>query len=311
MKPFIRSLIFFLIPIIGLSLSLEYYLRNRINTNEILAKLELVHRHSDTELIFIGNSHGRNSFNPDDFELKSLNLCIGGSTPFYNSELLEKVIDDFPNLKYIVYNISYQSLFYDMDRLPDEKKKYEFLHYLGSDCGVDKNRHEYYSILSTVGLRNAIDNVIVDLTQSSEKWIEHRGFKSESGKIDLDDVREAAHIRIDAHHQLMSDDKKTFNFNQLSQTEKIAEEHSVKIIYVALPVIEAYANLMESPFVGFRKEMNEFVNSRGSSFIDLSIDPQLDLADFVDPDHVNIEGAQKLSDFLSDRLDSLKNAIKK
>ena len=302
MRSFLRNLIVFLIPIVILAGSLEFYLRNRMNTNEILAKLELVKKHSDTEMIFVGNSHGRNAFLPEQFDQKALNLCIGGSTPFYNAALVERVIEDLPNLKYIVYNLSYQSLYYDLDSLPDNKKKYEFFHYLGADCGVNKYTQDYFSLVTTIGLAKSIDNILRDFTSQTEDWIKTHGFKWEEEKIDVSNVEQSSKNRINAHHHLMSAQKLEFNLNQLANTEKIAAENSVKVIYVILPVLEEYDALMKPPFIEFRNEIKKYTQGDESAFYDMTRIPKLDITDFADPDHVNVHGARKISDFLSNRI---------
>jgi len=296
---FLKNLFFFSIPLVLIALVLEGYLRNRTSTNEILAKLELVKEHKDAELIFIGNSHGRNAFIPDDFEQKSINLCIGGSTPFYNTALVKSIIKDLPKLEYIVYNVSYQTLFYDLDSLPDEKKKYEFYHYLGADAGIKKGSIDYLSILSTIGLKKAINNITTDFKSQDVSLIETKGHKIESGTITTDQTAKVIASRIEAHHSLMNIEQLAFNREQLSALEEITKPGGIKMIYVLLPVVEEYNKLIKKPYDQYAQQIENLVKSQNHLFFNLADSTKLDHSHFVDPDHLNEKGAKKISSVLS------------
>ena len=298
-KTFLKNLFLFSIPLILIALVLEVYLRNRTSQNEILAKLELINQNKDAELIFIGNSHGRNAFIPEKFNPHSINLCIGGSTPFYNTAFIKSIINDLPNLKYIVYNISYQSLFYDLDALPDKKKKYEFYHYLGTDAGIKKGSLDYLSILSTIGLKKTINNISSDFSSQEISLIETKGHKIELGEIAHKNTATIIENRINAHHGLMNIDKVAANIDQLSMLEEIATASGIKIVYVILPVVEDYYTYIEKPYDQYSIEIENFAKKQKRLFFNLADSLKIDNTHFVDPDHLNEKGAKKVSSILS------------
>ena len=306
-KTFLKNLFLFSIPLILIALVLEVYLRNRTSQNEILAKLELINQNKNAELIFIGNSHGRNAFIPEKIDQNSINLCIGGSTPFYNTELIKSVIPDLPNLKYIVYNISYQTLFYDLDSLPDEKKKYEFYHYLGADPGIKKGSIDYLSILSTIGLKKAVNNVTSDFSSQEISLLETKGHKIEYGNIATENTAEIIANRIEAHHKLMNIKKVAYNTSQLSILEETVAPSGIKIIYVILPVVEEYITLMKKPYDQFATQMENFTKDRKHLFLNIADSLKLDHTHFVDPDHLNEKGANEVSSVLSELIKTQNN----
>lgn len=283
---------------------MEGYLRNRTSRNEILAKLELVKNNKDAELIFIGNSHGRNAFIPDSFDQKAINLCIGGSTPFYNTELIKSVIHNLPDLKYIVYNVSYQTLFYDLDALPDQKKKYEFYHYLGADSGIKKGSIDYFSILSTIGLKKAIQNIKTDFSTQELSLMETKGHKIESGTITSIQTNQAIENRIRAHHSLMNIETVRFNSYQLALLEEITKSSGIKIIFVLLPVVEEYNRLIIKPYHQYASQIENLANDHNQLFLNLADSIQLDHTHFVDPDHLNEKGAKVISAMLAKKLNT-------
>jgi len=302
MAIFIKRFIIFLLPIILIAGSLEIYLKNRTDQNEILAKLELVEQNKDATMIFVGNSHGRNAFIPELIEQKSINLCIGGSTSFYNLKLLETVVEKMPELKHIVYNISYQTLFYDLDSLPDKKKIYEFYHYLGVDAGVDKYSSDYFSILSTIGFNKAIGSCLHDLRAEKANLIETNGYNEEASEISVKKVEKLSIQRVVNHHKLMNPDKLAHNLDQLEAIENLAKKHDINIVYVILPVVGLYRSEMESPFDSYALKAEKFASDHDRLVYNLADSLELDDTHFVDPDHLNHKGAYVISNYLSQAL---------
>ena len=296
---FLKKTILFFIPIILLGIGLEVYLRNRTNLNEILAKFELVKDRKDTEVIFIGNSHGRNAFIPAQITQKSLNLCIGGSDTFYNSHFLESIIDSMPHLREIVCNISYHTLFSDQDMNLDERKKYEFFHYLNVDAGVDKYSLDYYSVLSTLGMKRAINVVVNDFNSPAKSWIETSGHKEDYRTINSKLISMHSVERLKKHHSIMNTEKVNVHIEHLDHLENIAREKRIDVTYVILPVINNYKKLWESKYEKFKLILKSFADSNGSRLIIVSDSLDFKDEDFADPDHVNMKGAQKISKHLN------------
>jgi len=251
MSSFVNRFLLFLIPIVVVCIGLEIYLHKRTSQNEILAKLELLDLHSDASVIFVGNSHGRNAFIPDKFDAEAINLCIGGSTSFYNLKLLERAVEQLPKLEYVVYNVSYQTLYYDLELLPNSRKLYEFFHYLGADAGIDKYSPDYFSILSTIGLKKAILNISKDISSDRVSLLETTGYKEEKREISYSELEESAAKRISAHHKIMNKNKFEANINLLQDIESLLSKHNIKLVYVILPVLESYEAQEKDPFDKF------------------------------------------------------------
>lgn len=295
----LTRLFIFSLPIFFALFGLEWYLRNRVEHNEVLAKFELVKKVDNVQTIFIGNSHGRNAFIPDLFGDIALNLCIGGSTPQYNLDLLNQIISDLPELKTVIYNLSYQSLFYNLDSLPDQRKKYEFHHYLGSDYGVSLWSPEYYSVLYTVGLKSALTTIFSDLTVEQNDWIANRGSKMESWKLSNANSLEDAAKRISNHHSLMDADKLNFNKTQLLASLDLLKKNNVETVFVVLPTSYDYRKGIVSPYLNYPAYIEDFARDNGSRFYNLSDSLNLDNTHFIDPDHLNEKGAHIVSNFLA------------
>ena len=277
---------------------MEFYLRNRVNQNEILAKKALVQEYKNTQTIFIGNSHGRNAFIPQLIDSSALNLCIGGSIAYYDAYFFKEVLKELPKLKYLIYNISYQTLYYDLELLEDKRKKYEFFNYLGVDAGVRKSSPNNWSTLCTIGLYGGVQNLISDYFGENTDWAQTMGYKPESEMIDLDKIQESAQARLSIHHSIMSQQELPDNLACLQAMQDLADANDVKIIYILLPVIKAYQDGWDYKYKDFERLSKQFADENNATLINLSDSLKLTDHHFVDPDHLNSIGAQKVSEFI-------------
>ncbi|PWA04849.1 hypothetical protein [Flavobacterium psychrotolerans] len=111
MKTFLKYLMIFMVPFIICFICFEVYLR-QINTDYTEKEKGLILNQKNIELIILGNSHSTYGIDPNQFDLYSYNLANVGQSLYFDKRLVMKHIDKLTNLKFVIINIDYHSLYF-------------------------------------------------------------------------------------------------------------------------------------------------------------------------------------------------------
>lgn len=295
MKKYLSSWVLFLLPILVLFLFLEIYNRTRSN-NEIIAKQNLLASKKElVDCLIVGNSHGRDGINPLEISPNSVNACIGGSTLFYVGHFLNKYLDELPNCKSVILNASYQTLYYDMDSLPDTRKKYEFYHYMGANYHIEEFSWSRYSLLYAISFSGAINNVIKDLKGKGKDYASYVGYTPSSKTIPPKLADEQCKERAAKHQILMSETVLEENLNYLDDIIDLVEKKNMKLIVLTTPVSPMYNKYKKSPFKNYTSILKSLADKKSFAYLDYSNDTDFNMQHFRDPDHLNELGGELLS----------------
>jgi hypothetical protein len=110
MKRFIIRLILFLSPVLLIIICGEIRLRT-INSYYKQKINGLKNTANDIQVLILGNSHAGNDCNPKYFSTPAFNMAFAWQNFYYDEKILEKELDNLPNLKYVILDVSYQSFY--------------------------------------------------------------------------------------------------------------------------------------------------------------------------------------------------------
>jgi len=295
-KRYLTSWVLFLSPVLALFLFLEIY--NRVRpANEIIAKQDLLTTKKDlVDYLIVGNSHGRDGINPLAISPNAVNACIGGSSLFYVRYFLGKNIDELPNCRHIILNISYHTLYEDMDSLPDTRKKYEFFHYMGAAYNLDEFSFSRYSLLYAISFSGAIDNVLKDTKKKGLDYTSFAGYTGEDKTMSptLADIQSKE--RASQHHILMNEGMLDENLGYLEDIIDLAKKRNIELNIVTTPVSPTYKAYKKSEFKKYKDMLASLAAKGGFQYLDYSEDKDFELQYFRDPDHLNKTGGDILAD---------------
>ncbi|MBF6640013.1 hypothetical protein IVB69_00835 [Flavobacterium sp. J49] len=130
MKKFLIKIFIFLSPFIVVTLFFEVYLRI-VNTH-YKEKLNGLYDNNDKiELLILGNSHANYGINPKQINIESYNMAMVNQPLLHDYKILAKVIDSLPNLKAVVINLDYHSLYFSNQGIRENWVFYDY--------GIDTN----------------------------------------------------------------------------------------------------------------------------------------------------------------------------
>lgn len=100
------------IPLILFLISLELYCEIKIPNSYKLKRTSIENYGNKIKILVLGDSHAWNGVNPDQFRQFGFNLSNPTQDIYENQKLLSKTIDQMPNLKIVLYALSYHTIGY-------------------------------------------------------------------------------------------------------------------------------------------------------------------------------------------------------
>lgn len=105
-KTFVKYLLLFFMPVVLINLALEYHVRSQAGNFKANAAY-LSKSGQDIEVLVLGSSQAKDAVNPEWISKPTLNLASGNQHHDTDFELLKGVIDRLPQLKTVVFEVSY------------------------------------------------------------------------------------------------------------------------------------------------------------------------------------------------------------
>lgn len=307
MKDFLGEIIVFLLPVLLLMTGLEGYNRVR-KGNEIIAKKSLLADTTlGTQLVILGNSHGKDGIDPREFTTPAVNACMSGMPLSYSQFVLENLL---PNTcEQVILNVSYQDL-YRKENAPEwTNKRYELYHYLGASQALKNQRLDWrnYSVLASIGFRKGWKNMLMDLhgSQRQKDLYERKGQTPRNEQMNQARSTELSKIRIALHHDLMDVSEFDRQIIVLEQIVAYCKSNNIRITLLTLPVSASYLVQQIEPYVNFRSILDEFAEERQINYFDFTRMSEFQVDHFSDPDHLNEKGSELLMQKMKDTLLSL------
>lgn len=110
MKNFITRLLFFLFPVLVISIGVEILLRNIPNDYAEKANYFKTHT-NDIEVLILGSSHSFRGVNPKYFKNHAYNAAYVSQSLDYDKTILDQFFKDSNSLHTVILSVSYMSLF--------------------------------------------------------------------------------------------------------------------------------------------------------------------------------------------------------
>ena len=187
MQQFLKKILFFIIPIVLVTLTFEIYLRT-LNTDYKQKNKGLIENYNNINILILGNSHGYNGINPSKFDLPAYNMAAGGQSLYFDKRITLKHIDKLKQLKYVLISVDYHSFYFSSQGIRDT-----WLYY---DYGIKyKDKKEILSSLSYFWFgytpRIAISEIKNRILHSSENertisgWMPAHGTNENQKKLKI------------------------------------------------------------------------------------------------------------------------------
>ena len=305
MKRFLKAIILFLLPVICGFVLLEYGMRNVPNSYSF-KKNWLDINISSVRVWSFGSSHGLYSISPRYFSKPAFNSAHVSQPLKYDAFIFEKYIEHADSLEWVILPVSYFTL---TSKMEDGEEWWRIKNYcIYYDCPYHEwepkynieiigNPLSFYKQIKRVGRYwikgmddNSCDSLGLDLGYSKTKRSEEWYMNGEQ--------------RVKYHTNNLQEKKPVIqeNIGYLEKIIKKCEEKNVSILLLTTPVYSTYYESVDSAQYSLMTETCEEMAQKYNNvqYLNLFKDDRFVEDDFFDADHLETEGAAKLTKILNE-----------
>lgn len=293
MKNFIIKLIFtFILPLFLLLFAVEWWLRSIPSDYEFKDKM-LTAKCDSIKVLSFGSSHGHYGIRPDCMSLPAFNIGMPSQSVKYDHFLFYKFIDRCPNLRYVILPVSYFSLTSELEAGAGWAHAKGYSIYMGYDeykfspiYNLELINKEIY-----LGLVKNLGKPVNFLTCDSLGW----GCKREYGN-QKPNFTSFAQSTVERHNTSIGEPIDE-NVKRIKEMITTCEERGIKVILLTNPTHESYYSLLDEGHVKLvvKTCQNLAAEFSNTTYLNLLKDSSFFNEDFYDPDHLNHQGATKLT----------------
>lgn len=308
MNRFIKRVFIFFIPIILFSIAYEIIIRNI--DNDYQYKNQWLTENSQTiELLAIGSSHCYCGIVPELLPIRSFNAGHSDQSIKYDYLIFNKFYDSMDSLKYLIVTISYGDPFYFVeDNINADyiQKNYAIYYDLPIDGysnsfeilnGIDLSAiWNYYVKNIPLKLCSSLGNLQCPI-ESENNWQESATIRAQ--QLSIDSVSGTLEKKIYENYYS--------NISYMEKLINLCSTKNAKVILLTTPFHESFRqNINKEEWrltIDFCNHLTQEFNN--VSYINLFDDPRFSDEDFYNSDHLNTNGATKLTNILNEYIESL------
>ncbi len=248
--------------------------------------------------VVVGSSHGAMGISPRELPQYTYNFASSGQCPWYDAEIVLRLLDRLPELDRVVWAVSEFSPWHSNAESVGAQPWRQSLYYHG--WGIlsqrhdgDERRYGYPVIASRLGELESMKakrNMVEDV---------NLGWTPRAGAYDGPSARlhAAGHERWYATNSTRMW-KETRD--KVVATANVCRERGVEVVFVCTPKTSAYYEHLDPEM---RREWErwaaEVTTATGCTLLDYGSDPRFGEGDFFDATHLNEAGAVRFSRILA------------
>jgi len=289
MRRFTKSLLFFFCPIILVAIISEILLRDI--PNDYTLKSEYLNKNcSEIETLILGNSHAYRGFNPKYFSDQTFNAANVSQSMEYDFMIFQKYQKEFQNLKNIVLTISYNSYFNKLKMGGSSWRVKNYNLYFGFNPFMDFE-------LSSNNLKYNLDRLIkFYLSHKSSIKCDAQGYAPFQGTIEDEKFEESCVDASQRHHK-KNDLYLQENISYIGDIADFCVKENINLILITPPMSECYKSKLKESQITEMTRLSDSIASihKTCKYLNMMDDVEFNRNDFHNADHMNDNGASKLS----------------
>lgn len=297
-KIFLKKSLLFLIPLILVWISIEVFYR--FVPNNYSQKANEIKNNYNSKILVLGNSHAFYGINPDYFDAETYNFSNISQSLYFDELLLEKHLEKFSNLKYVILTIDYFTLSQVDDSSEDIWRKYYYEQYMDLNVPlITRFDPKSYSLTLTRNLEMNIDLIKnyakkkTLIEGNSKGWAKKTGINPEFNNL------ETAIDVVKKNEDGLSDF--AVNIKRSERMIKMCSKRNINVVMVTMPVTSYYASLVnKNKLKKLYADCEQLaLENKNSIYINLFQSKDFQNDDFYDTDHLNEKGAEKCSKIIN------------
>jgi len=256
---------------------------------------QLVANADSIEILILGSSHSQDGIDPNQFTLYAHNLAFGGQSIYFDRKLVEKYLPLLPRLKYVLISLETNSLYYDHDEDRDFFYKYYY--------NLDYKDRKYYkeSLLQSFFVYTPEQTLSLLFNNRQEElekgWIN----KIQAKKIHRDDIKvmslEGNKIRANGFNQTAKDWKGGDSVvDDLEALINLLQSKKITPVIITFPNYPLMRSFLDPSIINRTRNVGNTLSQKYHiPYLDYFDDDSFTVADYFNCDHLNVQGAAKIS----------------
>lgn len=309
MNSFLKNLFIFSLPFL-ICIPVEISVRN----NTFKAKSEHLYKHQDSiELMVLGSSQNWRAINPEFLSQKTAQLAHPSSATNIDYLLFEKFFSQLPNLKCVIFELSYQSL--ESICTNTWPNNHLLLHYYGiNNYGRKPPLTEHFLI--SANPKEYLKRYFTKQTKQKFGSYNEFGFiyaypqsRFKEHNFDKEEIKESSMTEyLKGRHQSESIENLNRNRRYLDSAISRCLENNVKVILLSPPKYYLYNEYMNQDKLKRRNQFLDTYRKVPNVYImNYELEYESEVEMFLNEDHLNPLGAELFTKELNYRISQIES----
>ena len=292
MKRFLKTLFFFAVPIVIISLFFELYLRN-LNTIYKQKLNGLEENYNNIEMLVLGNSHAYNNIDPSQFDMEAYNMAGSNQSLYFDKRIVLKHLEQLPKLKYVLISIDYHSLYFSSQGIRDTWLYYDYkIKYKNKSNFLNNISYFWFGYTPKITLSIMKSEILDKINNKKSENVKSKGWVPNYGYNEKGFTEWSIKTRANFFNNEIKNAKEHIEISKdLHEFIEVLETKNITPIIITNPMYKEVYKYLNPSFVEKNKnEISTLIKKYELPYLDFSkVDYEKTL--FYNCDHLNQEGA--------------------
>ena len=255
---------------------------------------QLVANADSIEVLILGTSSAMDGVNTNLFTLYAHNLAFGAQSIYFDRRLTEKYLPDLPRLKYVLLNIGYVNFYFDHDEGRDFFYKYYYdINYKNRKFYKESFLQSYFVYTPEQTLSLMFNNLI-----KNRKNLIIKGWLNTAGRDDKAVTSvEKNELRVKGYNSTIKNWKGEDSvLDDLEYVINLLQSKNIIPVLISYPNYSLMRSFMDTTVIERNRSIANALSQKYQiPYLDYFDDDSFTVADYFNCDHLNTQGAAKLS----------------
>lgn len=296
MKLFLKKIGLFVVPLILFFVVLEINLRKI--PNDFKYKSNYLKKNSKSiEVLILGSSHSFSFVRPDLFESSTFNSANLHQTLRFDAFIFNRFVDEMPKLKVVILPVSYGIYHAALDKSKDQWRIKDYCLYYDYPSSSPKNHLEIINGDTKTQFTEVCEYIC---DRKNKITCDSLGYGIRFAEDDQVDMESAGRTIARRQTEDCEEDNIEDNLISIESILEKCQEKGIRVVLYTAPAYESYYSELDSGIYNKTLSINQKLKDKYSvvEYKNYLSDNRFEVHDFRDPDHLNLNGAQKFTTIL-------------
>ncbi len=233
----------------------------------------------------------------------AFNLANGSQSLYYDTRLVTKYADSMPNLKLVIFTISYHSLESQLKNSMERWRGgfYKQVYGIPSEDEGAEFQLSDYSYISLYTPKIAYGQAVDDLLKKNKPTQDGKGAAATAAAAANADNQgdispEFGKRRVKLHETEMRESSIAANMESLEMVCQLLKEKNVAAVFITIPAHHTYYdNIQPEKYQRMQEIIRQLSEKHKIEYFNYMFDSRFKDEDFINSDHLSKTGAEKFT----------------